>query len=73
MPLHQPSIVMEFCVVNDSGSSRWVQKRLPFVDTYNLQIEFTRISVQHSKFKIIFFTELCGYYYVYQDVPYKTS
>ena len=45
MPLHQPLIVMEFCVVNDSGSSRWVQKRLPFVDTYNLQIEFTWISV----------------------------
>jgi hypothetical protein len=69
MPLHQPLIIMELCVVNDSGSQKW----LPFVDTYNLQAEFTRISVQHSKYKITFFTELCGYYYVYHEVPYKTS
>jgi len=66
MPLHQSLIIMELCVVNDSGSSRWVQKWLPFVDTYNLQAEFTRISVQYSKFKITFFT-------VYHEVPYKTS
>jgi len=51
MPLHQPLIVMELCVVNDSGSSRWVQERLPFVATYSLETEFTWISVQHSSLK----------------------